>query len=75
MLLMCSSALHGTGVVPPRLMKTDKANETGTRSDMPLVDALMQVLIFYLSKKRILFKNLLNVYLKLELLVFTLFKL
>lgn len=56
-------------------MKTDKANETGTRSDMPLVDALMQVLIFYLSKKRILFKNLLNVYLKLELLVFTLFRL
>lgn len=81
MLLMCCSTLHGSRVVPPdegwcsRLMKTDRENETGTRSDMSLVNVLIEAFIYNLSKQRILFKNLLNVYLKLELLIFTLFRL
>lgn len=56
------------------LMETGGVKEVETGPGVSLVDVLIQVLIYYLSKQTKTLKNLLNVYLKLELLMFLLFR-
>lgn len=56
------------------LMETGGVKEVETGPGVSLMDVLIQVLIYYLSKQTKTLKNLLNVYLKLELLMFLLFR-
>lgn len=56
------------------LMETGGVKEVETGPGVSLMDVLIQVVIYYLSKQTKTLKNLLNVYLKLELLMFLLFR-